>query len=281
MQPDNSPESLAAILHLESTGACLFDCKRFGPRLMPIIFNSSTNFDHEKYYYSFVGEIACGCWAISRLRKYLWGTLFYWLCDCKAIKEIIEYNGSIHQIKRWSQELLAYEFVIIHRLAAMIQDVDGISRYIDLLVHQHTITTSRLHTEDVTERPFAYSFDVFHRCNNQRHVTASNVLSISITIATNPSIPTLYHTPIKFSTIFSIRPVFPIKHQATDWLTLPVPVPVTPSPPITWISFDSVINFLTPLLLSQGYNVLQHILCESDQLFFSLNHKFLLIQQYL
>ena len=80
MQPDNSPESLAAILHLESTGECLFDYKRSGPRLMPIIFNSRVNLEHEKHYHSFVGEIACGRWAISRLRKYLWGTLFYWLC---------------------------------------------------------------------------------------------------------------------------------------------------------------------------------------------------------
>ena len=90
MQPDNSPESLAALLYLESTGECIFDCKHSVPRLIPIIFNSRTNLDHEKDYHSFVGERACGRWAISRLHKYLWGTLFYWLCDCNAIKEILE-----------------------------------------------------------------------------------------------------------------------------------------------------------------------------------------------
>ena len=47
MQPDNSPESLAAILHIESTGEYFFDCKRSGPRLMPTVFNSRTNLDHE------------------------------------------------------------------------------------------------------------------------------------------------------------------------------------------------------------------------------------------
>ena len=113
----------------------------------------------------------------------------------------------------------------------MIQDVDGVSQYIDPLIHRYTITASRLHTENVTERPFVYSFDVFHRCNNPRHVTASNTLSISITIALNPSIPTLYHIPIKFSTIFSIRPVLPIEHQATDWHI--IPVHGASSPPIT------------------------------------------------
>ena len=87
-------------------------------------------------------------------------TLFYGLCECNAIEEILEYNGSIHQLKRWGcQELLAYEFVIIHCLAAMMQDVDSISRYLDPLVHQYTITASRLHIKDVTIRLFAYSFD--------------------------------------------------------------------------------------------------------------------------
>ena len=71
MQPDNSPESLAAIFHLESTGKCLFDCKYSGPRLMTVVFNSRTNLDHEKHYHSFVGEIACGRRAISCLSKYL------------------------------------------------------------------------------------------------------------------------------------------------------------------------------------------------------------------
>ena len=122
MQPDSSLESLAAIVHLEPTGECLFDCKRSVPCLMLVIFNSRTNLDHEKDYHSFFGEIACGRLVISRLRKYLWGT-FFELCDCNAIKEIFEYNGSIHQLKRWSRELLAYEFDTIHRLAAMMQDV--------------------------------------------------------------------------------------------------------------------------------------------------------------
>ena len=88
------------------------------------------------------------------------------MCDCNAIKEIIEYDGSIHQLKRWTQELLAYEFVIIHRVAAMMKDVDSISRYVGPLVHQYNMTTVRLHSEDDTKRPFTYNFDIFARCTN-------------------------------------------------------------------------------------------------------------------
>ena len=59
---------------------------------------------------------------------------------------ILEYNGSIRQLKQRSRELLAYEFVITHRLATMMQDFDSVSRYIDPIVHQDTITASRFHT---------------------------------------------------------------------------------------------------------------------------------------
>ena len=90
------------------------------------------------------------------------GYIFNWMFDCNAIKEIIEYDGSIHQLKRWTQELLAYEFVIIHRVAAMMKDVDSISRCVDPLVHQYNMTAIRLHSEDITKHPFAYSFDVFY-----------------------------------------------------------------------------------------------------------------------
>ena len=100
MQSDHSPKYLVAITHLESTSEFIFDFTPSGPRLIPDLFNSRINLNHETHYYSFVGKIACGRWSISQLRKYLWGTLFYWLYGCNIIKEIIEYNCSIHQLKR-------------------------------------------------------------------------------------------------------------------------------------------------------------------------------------
>lgn len=69
-------------------------------------------------------------------RKYLWGTNFYWLYDCSTIEEVLEYNGSIHHLKRRSREILAYYFVIIRRLSKMMKDIDALSRYIDPLVNK-------------------------------------------------------------------------------------------------------------------------------------------------
>ena len=82
MQSENSPESLVAVTHLQSTSECILDRTSSSPRLMHAFFNYRSYIDHKRYYHSFVGEIACGRWAISRLRKYLWG---YYVTGC-AIK---------------------------------------------------------------------------------------------------------------------------------------------------------------------------------------------------
>jgi hypothetical protein len=39
-----------------------------------------------------------------------WGSHFYWLCNCNSLKELLDYNGGIHQICRIAQELLGYFF---------------------------------------------------------------------------------------------------------------------------------------------------------------------------
>ena len=132
--------------------------------------------------------------------------------------------------------------------------VYGISCYVDYLVYQYIITSSRLYSADVVTRPFTYSFDIFIRCNNSRHVTISDVLSISITASSISSIPTLYHTTLRFSTVFNYGSVLNMSHLDPECHVLPLPI--TPPSTITWISFDSVINYLALVLLRQKhYNI--------------------------
>ena len=68
MKPDNSLESLAAVERLRSTGECLFNRTSSGSRRIHLFFIYRSNFDHKRYYHSFVGEIVCGRYAILRLR---------------------------------------------------------------------------------------------------------------------------------------------------------------------------------------------------------------------
>ena len=116
---------------------------------------------YERNYHSFVGEVACGRWSIAANRKYLWGCLLYWICDCNTVKEVLGYDGSIQQIKRWSQELMTYEFICLHRVNRMMKDVDGVCRHIDPLIHRYLVGAAALHSANKLLRPFAYNYDVF------------------------------------------------------------------------------------------------------------------------
>jgi hypothetical protein len=70
MQPDDSPESLAALDHLACTGDCKFDLTLKGALLCPIRFGSRRCTDLEQHYHLFVGEAtAVGHWAIGQNRK--------------------------------------------------------------------------------------------------------------------------------------------------------------------------------------------------------------------
>ena len=77
MQPADDSISVAATKTLLSGGKCLFDLTKSGARLQPISFGSRACTGLERRYHSFVGEAACGRWAISQNKLYLWGSHFY------------------------------------------------------------------------------------------------------------------------------------------------------------------------------------------------------------
>jgi hypothetical protein len=160
MQPSDDEESRPATVTLRETGECLFDLSaKEGPRLRPIAYGSQACTDMEKLFHSFVGEGACGRWAISQNRKFLWGNHFYWMCDCKAMREILEYDGAIAMISRWAQELLGYHFTVIHRSAKMMMDVDGLTRRFGPAIAEYMMIASILSDRDKAIRPSAYVQD--------------------------------------------------------------------------------------------------------------------------
>ena len=104
-------------------------------------------------YQSFVGEGACGRWVISHNRSFLWGSHFYWLCDCKAIKDILEYNGEIAVVTCWAQELLGYHFSVIHMPARMMMDMNGLTRRFNSLSSKYAHIALLLSSVDHKDRP--------------------------------------------------------------------------------------------------------------------------------
>lgn len=84
------------------------------------------------------------------------GETFYCFCDYIAVKEILKYTRSTRQLRCWSQELFGYKFAILHRAASMMKDDDGLSKYIDILIHRYLTQASRIRPTDIAQRPFAY-----------------------------------------------------------------------------------------------------------------------------
>ena len=99
MQPANEEISEKATALLQTTGEWLFDISLEGPRVQPLSFGSRTCTDIEKNFHYFVGEASAGRWSIAKNRHYLWGSHFYWICDCKSIKHVLDYSGSITLVR--------------------------------------------------------------------------------------------------------------------------------------------------------------------------------------
>ena len=87
---------------------------------------------------------------------------------------MLEYDGSIHQLKRWSQDILAYEFVCIHRPNRMMKDVDGVCRHINPLIQRYLVDATTMPSKEILLRSFPYNVDVFH--NVLTHVMSHNMM---------------------------------------------------------------------------------------------------------
>ncbi len=161
MQPDDSEESKQALKKLQDTGVCDFDLTLEGARLRPVAFGSRACTQAESHYHSFVGEVSSGRWSIAQNKRYLWGAFFYWMCDCMAVKEVLDYSGPIHMVRRWTQELLGYSFAVVHRKENMMRDVDSITRMYGKSVGQYVMITQILHCQDAVDRPSAYKTSHF------------------------------------------------------------------------------------------------------------------------
>ena len=139
----------------------------------------------ESKLYYFAGEAACGRWAIAQNKRFVWGKYFYWLCDCAVIKEIFDYSGCIAMTCGWAQELLGYQFAVVHRPNKNMKDVDALSRNHYPLVSLHLKIVACLHMHDTEKRPLAYARDYLEEHTSCRKLkkkaTAPNPVAVLIT----------------------------------------------------------------------------------------------------
>ena len=100
IQPNNDAELAAATDLLRTIGECTFEFTKICARLKLVALGSRPCHENKINFHSFTGEASSGRWAISQNKSYLLGDHFYWMCDRSAVKEVLEYNGSIQMICR-------------------------------------------------------------------------------------------------------------------------------------------------------------------------------------
>ena len=130
MQADDSDEARAAEAREAAGGPCEFDRTEGGLRLRPIMFICRVTRAHEKDWHSYVGEVFCGIWAFAKFRHYLWGPEFTWITDCDGAMYFMEGEDfPSHTFQRWRMKLLEFHFVVVHRNAVMVTEVNLLTRY--------------------------------------------------------------------------------------------------------------------------------------------------------
>ena len=184
------------------------------------------------------------------LSEIFMGKTFYCFCDYIAVKEILKYTSSTRQLRCWSQGLFGYKFAILHRAASMIKDDDGLSKYIDILIHRYLTQASHIRPTDIAQRPSAYSFDSFISCSNPCRITTSDITITTETSSIFSPLSIIHHSPIHFTS------------KSIFWShSVPKPISntlhhIAPPEEIIWLSFDLITtNFGSLLSLWSGGTV--------------------------
>ena len=77
----------------------------------------------------FIRELDYRRWSIVKNKNYSGGSFFYWVCDFSYVKEVLDYDSSINTIKLWAQDIIGYQFLIIHHSHKIVKDVDALNSF--------------------------------------------------------------------------------------------------------------------------------------------------------
>ena len=210
--------------------------------------------------------------------------------DCTAVEEILEYFGLVYQLRRWSQELMGYEYAFIHQPAKTMKDVDALSRRFSRNLTAYLVQAVQLRHRDIVERSEAYSFVYFTITPRTQKVLPKAA-----------SIPPSIDSPFFDSLVLSFRPVTNLSWKSTSTSTITYPtyytfplryIPTTSIPlnnqspwskpdshynthlPRVWLSLGAIVSPVGHTIATWPGNILNHHMLESTDTFASLANFF-------
>ena len=143
------------------TGESLFNLLPTNTSLWAVAYNYRANNVFEINYHSFAVEIVCDRWAINQLHRYLWGNNCFRCAIVLWLKICLVYFGPVHQLRRWIQELMGYEYAFVHRPAKMMENIDRLSRRFGENIVAYLLQAIQIWHRYMVARPVTYSFDYF------------------------------------------------------------------------------------------------------------------------
>ena len=167
VQPGDDKLSFSATKKILKTGECNFDPTLDRQRLRPMSFGSRSCTVVEENFIPLSEKPLAGHWAISKIRWYLSGTHFFWVCDCISLKKIIDYGRTITVVLRWEQELLGYNFSNIHCTYKMMKEVDALSMQHGKSLVLHFCIAQILHCYKNNKKTYGIQQPIIPRTQNR------------------------------------------------------------------------------------------------------------------
>ena len=78
------------------------------------------------------------------------------MCDCKAVKEVVEHTGSIAMEQIWDRELIGYHFTVIHQSENIMGDVDALTWRFGDTFAVYLCVANILRNKDELKHPYSY-----------------------------------------------------------------------------------------------------------------------------
>jgi hypothetical protein len=61
---------------------------------------------------------------MGKCKPFVYGGHFFWLCNCSGVKDLLNCDAPVQQLKLWEQELMGYVYklMVLHRSNKFMKD---------------------------------------------------------------------------------------------------------------------------------------------------------------